>query len=149
MPSEEAHAQTYESANWLFNVIRGQDIDLEMKEIDDEARIAEMEIRAILERLLEIGDGDIIVGCMKGTDSGIIDSAFSPNKHVRDRVMGDQGLQGSHKVYGIRQSTFPEEVRDFHRQKVAEREKVEGRKMDYEVIVQDFWAFSKGQIKGT
>jgi uroporphyrinogen decarboxylase len=35
-------------------VIRGQRIKLEMKEVDEEAAIAEMEIRAILDKLLEM-----------------------------------------------------------------------------------------------
>jgi methylaspartate mutase epsilon subunit len=43
---------------------------------------------------------------------------------------------------------IPEEVKEFHREKVAEREKAEGRKMDLRVVIEDFWAFSKGKIKG-
>ena len=43
---------------------------------------------------------------------------------------------------------FPEEVKEFHREKVAEREKADGTKADYEMTVRDFWAFSKGQLTG-
>jgi methylaspartate mutase epsilon subunit len=149
VPTEEAHAQTYESANWFFDVIRGQNIHLEMKEIDDEARIAELEIRAILERLLEIGDGDIVVGCVRGTDSGVIDSAFSPNRHVRDRVMGVKDCNGAIRYTEFGQLPFNDEIKDFHRRKVAERETKEGTEADYDMTVRDFWAFSEGHLIGS
>ena len=149
VPTEEAHAQTYESANWFFNVIRAQEIEFEMKEIDNEARMAELEIKAILEKLLEVGDGDIVVGCLKGVDSGIIDSSFSPNKHVRDEVIGVKDCKGAIRYKEFGNLPFNGEIKEFHRQKVAEREKAEGTKADYEMTVRDFWAFSKGQLIGT
>jgi methylaspartate mutase epsilon subunit len=148
IPSEESHALSYESTNWLLNVIRGQEIDLKMREIDEEAVIAEIEIRAIVDKLLEIGDGDIAVGCLKGVEEGIIDSCFSPNKQVRDLVMGIKDIHGAIRWKEFGNLPLPEEVKKFHRAKVAEREKAEGRKMDYDVLVQDFWAFSKGQLIG-
>jgi methylaspartate mutase epsilon subunit len=148
IPTEESHAQTYESANWCFNVIRGQKIDFEIKEIQEEARIAEIEIRAILDKLLEIGDGDIIVGCIKGADAGVIDSSFSPNRHVQDKVIGVKDCRGAIRYTEFGNLPFPEEVKEFHRQKVAEREKADGTKADYAMTVRDFWAFSKGQLIG-
>jgi methylaspartate mutase epsilon subunit len=148
IPTEESHALSYESTNWLLNVIRGQNIDFKMKEIDEEAGIAEIEIRALMDKILEIGDGDIIVGCLKAVEEGFLDSSFSPNKQVRDLVMGIKDNYGAIRWKEFGNLPFPEEVKKFHRAKVAEREKTEGRKMDYEVLVQDFWAFSKGQLVG-
>ncbi|MBP1623517.1 MAG: glutamate mutase epsilon subunit, partial [Acidobacteria bacterium] len=148
IPTEESHALSYESTNWLLNVIRGQKIELNMKEIDEEAAIAELEIRAILDKVLEVGDGDLMVGCLKSVEAGIMDSCFSPNKQVQDRVLGVKDSRGAIRYLEFGNLPFPEEVKKFHREKVREREKSEGRKMDYEVVVQDFWAFSKGQLVG-
>ncbi len=148
IPTEESHAQTYEAANWFFNVIRGQNIGFQMKEIDEEARLAELEIRAILDKVLEIGDGDIIVGCIRGVEAGILDSSFSPNRQVKDLVTGVKDSTGAIRYKDFGNLPLPEEVKEFHREKLAQREKSEGRKMDYEVYVQDFWAFSKGQLIG-
>ena len=148
IPTEESHALSYESTNWLLNVIRGQKIELNMKEIDEEAAIAELEIRAILDKVLEVGDGDLMVGCLKSVEAGIMDSCFSPNKQVQDRVLGVKDSRGAIRYLEFGNLPFPEEVKKFHREKVREREKSDGRKMDYEVVVQDFWAFSKGQLVG-
>jgi methylaspartate mutase epsilon subunit len=148
IPTEDAHALSYLSANWLFDVIRGQKIELEMQEIEVEEKIAEMEIRAILDKLLEIGDGDIIVGSIRGVEAGIIDSSFSPNKNVKDLVLGVKDSLGAVRYASFGNLPIPGEAREFHRQKLAEREKTEQRKMDYVVTVQDFWAFSKGHLIG-
>lgn len=149
IPTEETHALTYDSANWFFNVIRGQNIEFAMKEIDVEEKIAEMEIRSMVEKLLEMGDGDIAVGCLRGVDAGVIDSSFSPNKQVKDKVIGVKDCRGAIRWVEFGNLPFPEEVKKFHREKVAEREKAEGAKADYEMTVRDFWAFSKGQLLGT
>jgi methylaspartate mutase epsilon subunit len=148
IPTEESHALSYESTNWLLHVIRAQNINLEMKEIDEEARIAELEIRALMDKILEAGDGDVVVGCIKCVDEGFLDSCFSPNKQVKDKVMGIKDSKGAIRYLDFGNLPLPEEVKEFHREKVAEREKTEGRKMDYDAVVQDFWAFSKGQLTG-
>ena len=142
VPTEEAHALTYESANWFFNVIRGQNMELQMKEINEEARITEMEIRSILDKLLEIGDGDIVVGCIKGVHLGIIDSSFSPNIQVKDQVIGVKDNNGAIRYADFGNLPFSNEVKAFHREKVAAREKADGTGADYEMTVRDFWAFS-------
>lgn len=148
IPTEESHALTYESANWLLNVIRGQNIEFEMKQIDVEEKIGEMEIRSMVDKLLEMGDGDIVIGCLRGVDAGVIDSSFSPNKQVKDKVIGVKDTAGAIRWVEFGNLPFPEEVKQFHREKVAEREKAEGAKADYEMTVRDFWAFSKGQLIG-
>ena len=43
---------------------------------------------------------------------------------------------------------FPNEVKEFHSEKIREREITEGRKMDLQKVIDDFWAFSKGSLIG-
>jgi len=79
----------------------------------------------------------------------VIDSPFCPNIHVKDNVLGIRDSQGACRYLHFGNLPLPEEIKDFHREKVAAREKAEGRKMDYQVVIDDFWAFSKGKITGT
>jgi methylaspartate mutase epsilon subunit len=147
-PTEEAHAISYASANWFLNVIRGQDLQIEVEGVEEEERIAEMEIRAIIDKILEIGEGDVIVGSIEAVDAGIIDSSFSPNRNVKDQVLGVKDRHGAVRYAEFGNLPIPEEAKEFHRQKVADRAKAEGRNMDYLVTVEDLWAFSKGQLIG-
>jgi len=108
----------------------------------------ELETRAIIDRVLELGEGDPIAGSLRAVEAGVIDSPFCPNVHVTDKVLGVKDLEGACRYLEFGNLPLPAEVKDFHRAKVAEREKAEGRKMDYHVVVEDFWAFSKGKIIG-
>ena len=149
VPTREAHALSYEAANWFFNVIRTQKIELDIKGVEIEEKMAEAEIRAILEKVLEFGDGDVVIGSIKAVEAGVIDSPFCPNIHVKDKVLGIRDAQGACRYLEFGSLPFSSEIKDFHRAKIAEREGLERRKMDYQVVVEDFWAFSKGKIIGT
>jgi methylaspartate mutase epsilon subunit len=149
LPSEEAHAITYASANWFFEVVRGQNPEFVIEGVDEEEHIAEIEIRAIIDKVLEIGDGDVIVGSIKAADAGIIDSAFSPNKRVKGQVLGAKDINGAARYVEFGKLPISEEAKEFHRKKIAQREKAEGRKIDHLVTVEDFLAFGKGQLLGT
>jgi methylaspartate mutase epsilon subunit len=137
VPTQEAHALSYEAANWILKVVGTQKIKFEIEGM------------AILEKVLELGDGDVIVGSIKAVEAGVIDSPFSPNIHVKDKVLGIRDSEGACRYLEFGNLPFPEDVKDFHREKIAERERVEGRKMDYQVVIEDFWAFSKGKIIGS
>ncbi len=148
IPTEEAHTLTYQAANWIFDVVRKQDIKYDLPDMAIEEKMIELETRAIIDRVLELGDGDPIVGSLRAVEAGVIDSPFCPNVHVKDKVLGVKDLEGACRYLEFGNLPLPPEVKDFHRAKVAEREKAEGRKMDYNVVVEDFWAFSKGKIIG-
>jgi methylaspartate mutase S subunit len=144
----EAHALSYRSANWILRIMRDQKIQIEMKEVEAEERITEMEVRAIVNKVLEMGDGDVLIGSIKAVDAGVLDSPFCPNVHVRDEVLGVKDSRGACRYAEFGNLPIPEEAKKFHREKLAEREKKEGIKMDYNVAVEDLWAFSQGRLIG-
>jgi len=37
-------------------------------------------------------------------------------------------------------------VKEYHRGKIAEREKTQGNRLDYHTVVQEFWSLSKGRL---
>lgn len=149
IPVKEAHAVSYWSAKWIFDVVRAQKLNLDNDDIRTEERIAELEIRAIMDKILEFGDGDVAIGYERGVQTGIIDSPLSSNVNLKGNVLGIRDNKGACRYLDFGNLPIPEEVKEFHREKVAERGETERRKMDFHVVVEDFWAFSKGKIKGT
>jgi len=148
IPTKEAHAVSYRSANWIFNVIRTQDFHFDSADVKIEEEIAEKEVRAIVDTVIEMGNDDVVVGSIRAVEAGVLDSPFSPNIHVHNNVMGIRDVKGACRFLEFGNIPMPKEVREFHKAKVAERESVEGIKMDYNVSINDFWALSKGRIKG-
>ncbi len=146
--TRESHALSYESANWILNVVRTQRIKFEIEAVETEEKVTEVEVRAILDKVLELGDGDIVIGSIKGVEAGVIDSPFSPNINIKDKVLGVKDVTGACRYLEFGNLPIPDEIKDFHREKIAERERAEGRKLDYQVAVEDLWALSKGRIVG-
>jgi len=146
--TRESHALSYESANWILNVVRTQRIKFEIDGVETEEKVTEVEVRAILDKLLELGDGDIVIGSIKGVEAGVLDSPFSPNINVKDNVLGIKDVTGACRYLEFGNLPIPDEIKEFHREKIAERERAEGRKLDYQVAVEDLWALSKGRIVG-
>ena len=149
IPSREAHAMTHRAAKWIFDVVRAQNIEFTNDEMELEEKMTEMEIRAIIDKIVELGDGDLAVGYVKAVEAGVIDTPFCPNVNIKDNVLGVRDSQGALRYLEFGNIPVPEEVKKFHREKVLQREKAEGRKMDYMVAVEDLWSLSKGRLVGT
>ncbi len=149
VPSIESHMQTYRSANWIFNVVRQQNFQADTKEIRQEERMTELAVSAIIDKVAEMGDGDIVVGAVKAVEAGVLDSPFSINIYPKDLVMGARDMQGACRYIDFGNLPIPEEVRKYNNEKVKEREKAEGIKLDFNVSTADFWSLAKGSVTGT
>lgn len=149
VPSIESHMQTYASANWLFNVMRQQKFVADTPAINQEMRITEMAVSAILDKVLELGDGDIAIGSVKAIEIGVLDSPFSINIYPKDLVMGARDLEGACRYIDYGNLPIPEEVRKYNDEKIREREKFEGTKLNFKASMADFWCLSQGTAIGT
>jgi methylaspartate mutase epsilon subunit len=148
VPTKDVNSVSYRSAKWIFDVVREQNIEIDVKGIDIEEKVTETEVRAILDRILDLGDGDIVDGTIKAVESGVLDSPWSPNINVKDKVLGVRDAHGACRYLEFGNLPIPDEIKDFHREKIAEREKLEGKKADYQTAVKDLWSLSKGKIVG-
>jgi methylaspartate mutase epsilon subunit len=146
IPVKEAHAVSYRSANWIFNVVRQQKINFQMEEVRNEERIAEMEIRALLDKVLEVGEGDIAVGLQKAFDLGFMDTPLSSNVHTQGKALGVRDIRGACRYLDFGNLPLPKEAKEYNQEKIAERERTQGKKLDYHTVVEEFWSFSKAHL---
>jgi len=146
VPSVESHMQTYRSANWIFNVVRQQGIEFNNEQVAVEERMYELAVSAIIDKVIDMGDGDLAVGIVKALEAGVLDSPFSINVNVRDLCMGARDLQGACRYIEYGNLPIPDEVRKYNDEKIKEREVAEGRKLGYKTSLADFWTLSRGVI---
>lgn len=148
VPSMDSHRESYRAAQWIFGVLRDQEFEVDNEAIRQEEQVCTTEVTAILDKVIELGAGDIAVGTVKAVEAGVLDSPMSINIHAQDKVLGIRDRTGATRYLDFGNLPLPEDIKDFHRQKVAEREKAEGRKLDYYASIEDFWGISKGRLKG-
>jgi len=148
VPSIESHMQTYASANWIFNVVRQQKFVADTPAIQQEMRMTELAVCAILDKVIDMGDGDVAVGAVKAVEAGVLDSPFSINIYARDLCMGARDLEGACRYIDYGNLPIPEEVRKYNDEKIREREKFEGTKLNFKASMADFWCLAQGKIIG-
>jgi len=69
IPSKDTNTVSYRAAKWIFDIVREQKIEIDIKGIDVEERVTETEVRAILDRIFDLGDGDIVEGTVRAVES--------------------------------------------------------------------------------
>lgn len=146
IPTKEDIAHTFRTAKVIENFLKPQKIQVEGKELELEMEMQEKEVRCILEKVFELGDGDILVGAAKAVEVGVLDNPFAANRAAVGKVMGIRDCEGAIRYLQTGNLPFTEEIKEYHREKIAQREKRMGKKVDYDVLLDDLLAVSKGYI---
>ncbi|MGB9886417.1 MAG: methylaspartate mutase subunit E [Moorellales bacterium] len=146
IPTKEDIANTFRTAKVMENYLQPQKLQVDEQACRLEEEMQEKEARAILEKVLEFGDGDILVGAAKAVEVGVLDNPFAANRAAAGKVMGVKDAEGAIRYLDIGNLPFPSEVVEYHREKIAQRERKTGRKVDYETIVNDLLAVSRGYL---
>jgi methylaspartate mutase epsilon subunit len=60
--------------------------------------------------------------------------------------MGVRDNEGAVRYLDHGNIPFAREIVEFHRERIAEREKVQGRKVDYKTVINDIYAISRGSL---
>jgi len=146
IPTKEASAASLRAGKKIINMMKDQKIELDPRAVEAEAKELEKEIRCIVDKLLEIGDGDILVGMRKGLDLGIIDPPFATSRYVKGNILAARDNEGAMRYMQTGNLPFSKEIIQFHKDKLAEREKAQGRKIDYKNVVDDLMSISRGSL---
>ncbi len=143
---KEALADSYKCAKTGISMLRDQKIELDSKALAIEADMFEQEVRAIMEAVLDLGDGDVVIGVIRAVEAGVIDHPFGTHPSIACKAMGVRDAQGAVRWFDHGNLPFTSDVLEFHREKIAERVKKEGRDIDYDRVVDDIIAVGDGTL---
>lgn len=146
IPSREGNAASLRAGKKVINILKDQNIQLDNKAVSIEAEMLEMETRAIVDRVIELGDGDVAVGAVRAVESGVLDNPFATTQYVAGKIMGVRDNEGAVRYMAHGNLPFTKEIVEFHKEKIAEREKAQGRKVDYGTVVNDLFSMSAGSL---
>ena len=144
-PTKEAFASSIRIARQILRLI-GQLKLPESEELKMEQDMIEREVRAGVDKTLEMGDGDVCVGMVRAVEAGVLDCPFSPWRPLRQEVKTIRDRMGAMRYLDSANLPLPAEVREYNREKLAERERTEGKKVDIEMMIQDVTTVSRELI---
>jgi len=146
IPTKENIADTLKIARVMTNFIQNQKIEIDKEEQALQMEMEEKEIRAIIDKVLEIGDGDILIGTERAIESGILDNPFAANRAAAAKVMGVKDSEGAVRYFETGNLPFSKEIVEYHKEKITQREIKQGMKVGYDTLVNDIYAISKGYL---
>lgn len=117
IPTPQANAEGLRITRTAVYMARNIRLD-SMPEFQFERDLIKREARAILDKTLEMGDGDTAVGTVRAFAAGVLDIPWSPNRHVKSRVMPARDGDGCLRIVDPGLMPFPRDVMEIHRDKL-------------------------------
>ncbi|MFC2059251.1 methylaspartate mutase subunit E [Chloroflexota bacterium] len=140
--SKESNAIGLRICQQVVNTLGRQRLP-ETEELRLEQEMMRLEVRALVDRVIELGDGDVAVGQLKAVERGELDAAFSPWIYLKGKVLPVRDKNGAIRYQDHGNLPLPKEVIRYHKEKIAERESAEGNKADLKMVISDITCFSK------
>lgn len=147
IPTKENIAISMRGARMILDMLKAQKLDMSTQaDVVRESEIMVREARCIIDKTLELGDGDPVVGAIKAVELGVLDHPTSNNKLIQGLVMGVRDTRGAVRYLDCGKLPFTPEIKAFNRDKLAEREASLGKPVDHDVVIADFLAISNGSL---
>ncbi|MCX7695949.1 MAG: methylaspartate mutase subunit E [Caloramator sp.] len=147
IPTKEANAAGIKATKQTLNLLRGQRLT-ESKELKAEIELIKAETKCILDKVFELGNGDLAVGTVKAFEAGVLDIPFAPSKYNAGLIIPARDNNGAVRYLEFGNIPFTKEIKDFNRQLLEERAKYEGRPVSFQMAVDDIFAVGKGVLVG-
>jgi methylaspartate mutase epsilon subunit len=147
IPTKEANAQGLRTTKQIINMLKDQPFPYS-KEVEAESEIIKAETRCILDKVAELGQGDWAIGAVRAFAAGVIDVPFAPSKFNLNKILPARDNNGAIRLFDSGNLPFTKEILDFHRAKIADRAKYEGRDASFQMVIDDIYAISHGRLVG-
>jgi len=147
IPTKEANAAGIKATKQTLNLLRGQRLP-ESKELKAEIELIKAETKCILDKVFELGNGDLAVGTVKAFEAGVLDIPFAPSKYNAGQIIPARDNNGAVRYLEFGNIPFTKEIKDYNRQLLEERAKYEGRPVSFQMAVDDIFAVGKGVLVG-
>ena len=147
VPTMEANAAGLRATSQLIHMLADQKM-VDDNVLREEVEQIKREVRCILEKTLELGEGDIAVGTVRAFQAGVIDVPFAPSRMNAGKIMPARDHYGAVRMLDCGNLPFTKDIKDFHREKIAQRAKLEGREVSFQMSIDDIYAISKSRLVG-
>lgn len=147
IPTKEANRQGLDATRQMLNMVREQ-VFPASPTLEQEVELIKREVRAVLAKVFELGEGDIAVGAVRAFEAGVLDVPFAPAACNAGKLLPVRDNEGAVRIFEPGRVPLPEDVMTYHRDKIAERARAENRAPAFQMVVDDIYAISKSKLIG-
>lgn len=147
IPTKEANAQGLKTTRQMVKMLEDQSIE-QTDKLKIEKAMIRAEVAQIIDKVLELGDGDWAQGAVRGFAAGIIDVPFAPSRYTSGTMLPARDKEGAIRFLDFGNLSFDHQVKEFHREKIAERGRSEHREPNFQMVIDDVYAIGQGCLVG-
>jgi methylaspartate mutase epsilon subunit len=133
----QANRESMQAVRQTLDMLRFQRYPTNDPAVREEMDLIEAEVRAVMEKLLELGDGDPVVGAGRAFELGVLDVPYPPTKLIKGRITTAYDRSGAARFVDFGDLPFPADVRRCHEAKLRERAAADGRAIDTTLVMDD------------
>ncbi len=147
VPTKEANAAGLRATRQVIMMLADQAV-AKGEQLEQEMEVIREETACILEKTLELGEGDLAIGTVRAFEAGVIDVPFAPSRFNAGKIMPARDNNGAVRLLDAGRLPFSERLLTFHREKIQERARAENRGVSFQMVIDDIYAISKGRLVG-
>lgn len=147
VPTREANAEGLKATKQMVTMLKDQGIE-QTKKLDLEKEMIRKETCAIIDKVFELGEGDLARGVIRAFAAGVLDIPFAPSRYNSGKILPARDSEGAIRYLDPGNLPFDGEIKAFHREKLEERGRSEGREPSFQMVIDDIYAIGKGQLVG-
>jgi methylaspartate mutase epsilon subunit len=147
IPTKEANASGIKATKQTLNLLRGQRLPMS-KELLGEIELIKAETKCILDKVFELGNGDLAVGTVEAFKAGVIDVPLAPSRFNAGKILPARDNNGAVRYLEFGNIPMTQDIKDFNRKLLEDRAKFEGRDVSFQMVVDDIFAVGKGVLVG-
>lgn len=142
IPTPKANAEGLRMTRMAIYLARKLKLD-SMPEFADECDLIRREVEPVVDKILEMGDGDIAIGTIRAAEAGVLDIPWSPNRWLKSRVMPARDADGYLRILDAGLMPFPRDVMEVHELRLRQRAEAEGTTFGDDLAVSSVYELSE------
>lgn len=145
VPTKEANALGVAATKQILGMLRSQPFP-GTDRLEEEMHIIELEACSVLDRVLDLGEGDVAIGTVRAIEAGALEIPFSPSRYCAGKIMPVRDVEGAVRLWDFGDLPYPDEVKRHHQKWIARRSEEQQRDAGYAMLVDDVVAISQGTL---
>lgn len=148
IPTKEANAAGLKATRQILAMLADQKICASNDIIQREKNLIREEVGGLMTAVENASGGDPIQGIVRAFAGGLLDVPFAPSIYNRGRVLPARDNEGFIRVFAKGNLPLNDEIMAFHKERLAERARAEGRTVSFQMVTDDIYAISKSHLIG-
>lgn len=142
IPTPQANAEGLRTTRMAIYLARHIRLDT-LPEFRAEVDMIGKEVRPVMDKVLEMGDGDVAIGTVRACEAGVVDIPWSPNRYIKSNVMPARDADGYIRILRAGDMPLGREVLDYHEERLRHRAEREGKAYGLDLAVSSVYELSE------